>query len=68
MLKQKRKEQMKDYEKQQKSLREMKQSGKSTRQAVSCQRNHGIRLDEMVNDLLKNFVCLSDEFNLTMCK
>ena len=68
MLKQKRKEQMKDYEKQQKSLREMKQSGKSTKQAVSCQRNHWNRFYEIVNDLLKNFVSFTDEFNLTMCK
>ena len=67
MLKQKRKEQMKDYEKQQKSLREMKQSGKSTKQAVSW-RNRGNLLDEMVNDSMKNFVCFSDQFKLTICK
>ena len=37
MLKQKRREQLKDYEKQEKKLKEMKQSGKSTKQAVGCQ-------------------------------
>lgn len=35
MFKQKRKEQLKDYEKQEKRLREMKASGKSSRDAVS---------------------------------
>ena len=35
MLKQKRKEQTKDYDKQEKRLKEMKSSGKSTKQAVS---------------------------------
>ena len=35
MFKQKRKEQIKDYEKQEKRLREMKASGKSSKDAVS---------------------------------
>ena len=35
MLKQKRREQLKDYEKQEKRLRELKASGSSTKQAVS---------------------------------
>ena len=36
MLKQKRKEQLNQYEKQEKRLKEMKSSGKSTKQAVSA--------------------------------
>lgn len=35
MLIQKRKEQLRDYEKQEKKLKDMKASGKSTKQAVS---------------------------------
>ena len=35
MFKQKRKEQMKDYEKQEKRLRELKATGKSSKDAVS---------------------------------
>ena len=46
MLVQKRKEQLKAYEKQEKMLREMKQSGKSTKQAV-CIIKYSLQINQV---------------------
>lgn len=54
MLTQKRKEQLKDYEKQEKRLKEMKSSGKSTSQAESAQKRVLTRKQEKNKKKLQN--------------